>query len=79
MARSTGSRAGSERMAAAIMKGFMANRKFESFSRSLREMLSHDAGKLFDFQLALMEREIGEDGGRFMPRKFCSRSNCRHH
>ena len=60
MARSTGSRAGSERMAAAIMKGFMANRKFESFSRILREMLSHDAGKLFDFQLALMELEIGE-------------------
>lgn len=42
------------------MKGFMANKKFESFSHILREVLSHDADKLFDFQLALMEREIGE-------------------
>ena len=42
------------------MKGFMANKKFESFLHILRDGLSRDACKLFDFQLALMEREIGE-------------------
>ena len=42
------------------MKGFMANKKFESFLHILRDGLSHDACKLFDFELALMEREIGE-------------------
>ncbi|WP_323141944.1 hypothetical protein [Massilia phyllosphaerae] len=41
----------------------MANEKSESFAHSLREVLSNDADKLFDFQLALMEREI-DDGWR---------------
>jgi hypothetical protein len=41
-------------------KGFMANKNLESFAHSLREVLSNDADKLFDFQLALMEREIAE-------------------
>ncbi|WP_323141946.1 hypothetical protein [Massilia phyllosphaerae] len=38
----------------------MRTKKFESFAHILREVLSHDAGKLFDFQLALMELEVGE-------------------
>ena len=38
----------------------MANKNLESFAHSLREVLSNDADKLFDFQLALMEREIAE-------------------
>ncbi|WP_323141947.1 hypothetical protein [Massilia phyllosphaerae] len=38
----------------------MTTKKFEAFAHILREVLSHDAGKLFDFQLALMQREIGE-------------------
>ena len=38
----------------------MRTKKFESFAHTLREVLSHDAGKLFDFQLALMELEVGE-------------------
>ncbi len=32
----------------------------KSFAHSLREVLSNDADKLFEFQLALMEREIAE-------------------